>query len=170
MDNVIGSLLSGFGAILGKIFGHPFDFLAGKSCSKVCGPTWDLSCYIENFCISHLLKLAMLSILSYFALLFLYLQYKLGIYGCICHMLCRSTWTCLYTCFSVLDCCCNFLCFKQKKTRSRRHQIIRDIEEEGELYQRKNEWRKRSKRDQRKEHFRRFLRAKSHKKHRQHIR
>nr|XP_009759474.1 PREDICTED: uncharacterized protein LOC104212005 [Nicotiana sylvestris] len=66
MENVIGPLLSGFGAILGKLFGHPFDFLAGKSCSLVCGLTWDFFCYIENFCISHLLKLAMVSILFYF--------------------------------------------------------------------------------------------------------
>ncbi|CAN4097737.1 unnamed protein product [Withania somnifera] len=171
MDNVIGTLFSGFGTILGKIFGHPFDFLAGKSCSTVCGPTWDFSCYIENFCISQLLKLVMVSILFYFVLLFLYLQYKLGICGCICHILCKSTWACFSTCFSVLDCCTS-LCVKPKRATSRRHHI-RDIEEEGEgslSYHRINEGRKRSIRDQRKEHFRRTLRPKSHKMHRRHRR
>nr|XP_009629775.1 uncharacterized protein LOC104119877 isoform X1 [Nicotiana tomentosiformis] len=187
MENVIGSLLSGFGAILGKLFGHPFDFLAGKSCSLVCGPTWDFFCYIENFCISHLLKLAMVSILFYFVLLFLYLLYKLGICGCICHLLCRSTWACFSTCFSVLDCCCTFFCFKlqhflikpRHKRPRRRHQ--RDIEGvyisstfseeeqgQGSLYHRasrKIEGR-RSVRDQRKEHFRRSLRPKNNKMHR----
>nr|XP_033510923.1 uncharacterized protein LOC104091991 isoform X2 [Nicotiana tomentosiformis] len=69
MGNVIGTVLSGFGEILGKLLGHPLDFLAGKACSSVCAPTWDFLCYIENFCISQLLKSAMVSILLYFDLL-----------------------------------------------------------------------------------------------------
>uniref|UniRef100_A0A3Q7JKC7 Uncharacterized protein n=1 Tax=Solanum lycopersicum TaxID=4081 RepID=A0A3Q7JKC7_SOLLC len=33
MGNVMGTLLSGFGDIVGKLFGHPLDFLSGKTCS-----------------------------------------------------------------------------------------------------------------------------------------
>ena len=33
--------------------------------SSKCGPTWDLPCYIENFCIQHLIKLASVSLLFY---------------------------------------------------------------------------------------------------------
>ncbi|KAK4352652.1 hypothetical protein RND71_028170 [Anisodus tanguticus] len=33
MGNVMGTLLSGFGEILGKLLGHPLDFLSGKACS-----------------------------------------------------------------------------------------------------------------------------------------
>nr|XP_009774289.1 PREDICTED: uncharacterized protein LOC104224356 isoform X2 [Nicotiana sylvestris] len=66
MGNVMGTVLSGFGEILGKLLGHPLDFLAGKACSSVCAPTWDFLCYIEHFCISQLLKSAMVSILLYF--------------------------------------------------------------------------------------------------------
>ncbi|KAF5955047.1 hypothetical protein HYC85_007903 [Camellia sinensis] len=34
---------------------------------SACGSTWDFICYIENFCVAHLLKLAMVSVLFYFA-------------------------------------------------------------------------------------------------------
>ncbi|KAK2992063.1 hypothetical protein RJ640_016993 [Escallonia rubra] len=65
MGNVIGSLLSGFAQAVEKLFGSPIDFLAGKSCSSVCGSTWDLICYIENFCVANLLKLATAAVLLY---------------------------------------------------------------------------------------------------------
>ncbi|WMV53968.1 hypothetical protein MTR67_047353 [Solanum verrucosum] len=35
MGNVMGALLSGFGDIVGKLFGHPLDFLSGKACRYV---------------------------------------------------------------------------------------------------------------------------------------
>ncbi|XP_027093160.1 protein HAPLESS 2 [Coffea arabica] len=59
MGNVVGSVLGGVSEVLGKLLGHPLDFLSGKSCSSKCGPTWDLTCYIENFCIAQLLKLGL---------------------------------------------------------------------------------------------------------------
>lgn len=31
----MGTLLSGFGDIFGKLFGHPLDFLSGKTCRYV---------------------------------------------------------------------------------------------------------------------------------------
>ncbi|XP_009774288.1 uncharacterized protein [Nicotiana sylvestris] len=180
MGNVMGTVLSGFGEILGKLLGHPLDFLAGKACSSVCAPTWDFLCYIEHFCISQLLKSAMVSILLYFVVLFLYLLYKLGICQCICHILCRCTWACFSTCFSVLDCCCTFLCFKLQQllltTRRRQKSDIEGVvnisstcsEEEGEgtFSSRKIDGRRRRRRrsirEHRKEHMRKSLRPKSH--------
>ncbi|KOM41693.1 hypothetical protein LR48_Vigan04g189100 [Vigna angularis] len=65
MGNVIESLALGLGQAFGKLFSSPIEFLSGKSCSSVCGPTWDFMCYIENFCIANILKLAMVFMLSY---------------------------------------------------------------------------------------------------------
>ncbi|KAI3464536.1 hypothetical protein Pfo_021199 [Paulownia fortunei] len=131
MGNAVGSLFSGFGQVVGKVLGHPLDFLSGKSCNSVCGSTWDIICYIENFCIAQLLKLAMVATLVYFVLLFLYLLYNLGICQCICHTLCRIIWACFATCFSALHFCCSYLCFKLRtvKRKRRRRRRKRDIEE-----------------------------------------
>ncbi|XP_022891868.1 uncharacterized protein LOC111406721 [Olea europaea var. sylvestris] len=130
MGNVVGSFFSGFSQVIGKLLGHPLDFLAGKSCDTVCHSTWDFTCYIENFCIAQLLKLAMVATLFYFVLLFFYLSYKLGICQCICHTLCRTTWACFATCFSTLDFCCTYLCFKLKSVKRTRRRQRRDIEKE----------------------------------------
>ncbi|XP_027149798.1 protein HAPLESS 2 [Coffea eugenioides] len=128
MGNVVGSVLGGVSEVLGKLLGHPLDFLSGKSCSSKCGPTWDLTCYIENFCIAQLLKLGLVVVLLYFVLVFFYLSYKLGICQCICHIICRSIWACCATWFSVLEFCCTFLCSKLDKHNRRRRRRRRDIE------------------------------------------
>ncbi|KAK0576797.1 hypothetical protein LWI29_023411 [Acer saccharum] len=80
---------------ISNLFESPLDFVSGKSCSSVCGSTWDFICYIENFCVANLLKMATVLVLSYIVLLFFYLLYKLGICGCIGHSLCRISWACL---------------------------------------------------------------------------
>ncbi|KAK6132341.1 hypothetical protein DH2020_033901 [Rehmannia glutinosa] len=131
MGNASGSLFSGLGQVVGNILGHPLDFLSGKSCNSVCRPTWDFTCYIENFCVAHLLKFVMVAMLVYFVLLFLYLLYNLGICQCICHTLCRIVWACFATCFSALHFCCSYLCYKLKtvKRTRRRRRRKRDIEE-----------------------------------------
>ncbi|CAI9103530.1 OLC1v1002030C1 [Oldenlandia corymbosa var. corymbosa] len=190
MGNVVGSVLTGFSEVLGKLLGHPLDFLSGKSCSTNCGPTWDLICYIDNFCISQLLKLALVVVLLYFVLLFFYLSYKLGICQCICHTICRSIWACCAIYFSTLECCCTFLCSKLDKhnqRRRRRRRASRDIEaivavnsEEYDDYDdddaeerisvssssrrisRNPKVQSRRGRNYRKEHVRRALRPKSH--------
>ncbi|XP_038897054.1 uncharacterized protein LOC120085227 isoform X2 [Benincasa hispida] len=105
MGNVASSLTSGIFSAIGKVFGSPLDFLSGRSCSSVCGSTWDFICYIENFCVSNLLKMGMVLILSYFASYFYAWEY-----------------------------CCTFMCIKLasvKRTR-RRHLRRRDLEEEFE--------------------------------------
>ncbi|EPS67457.1 hypothetical protein M569_07319, partial [Genlisea aurea] len=106
MGNAVGSILSGFGSVLDKILGHPLEFLAGKSCNESCRPTWDLLCYIENFCVSHLLKFAMAALLLYLVVLFLYLVYKVGICRCICRVSCGAIWGCCEAYFSALNFCC----------------------------------------------------------------
>ncbi|KZV33024.1 hypothetical protein F511_03290 [Dorcoceras hygrometricum] len=131
MGNVVGSVSSGFAQLVNKLLGHPLDFLAGKNCDSICGSTWDFVCYVENFCVSHLLKLFMVATLVYFVLLFFYLIYNLGICQCICHSICRIIWACFSTCFSSLDFCCTYLCFKLRtvKRKRRRRRRRRDVEE-----------------------------------------
>ncbi|KAG6608041.1 Protein HAPLESS 2, partial [Cucurbita argyrosperma subsp. sororia] len=134
MGNVASSLASGLFLALNKVFGSPLDFLSGKSCSSVCGSTWDFICYIENFCVANLLKMGMVVILAYFVLLLLYLFHKIGIFGCIGRGLCRMIWTCLASYCHAWEYCCTFMCIKLasvKRTRRRRHRR-RDLEEELE--------------------------------------
>lgn len=132
MGNVVGTFSSGFAQLVNNILGRPLDFLAGKNCDSACGSTWDFVCYIENFCVTHLLKLVMVATLVYFVLLFFYLLYNLGICQCICHSVCRIIWACFSTCFSSLDFCCTYLCFKLRTVKRRRRRKRRDIEESVE--------------------------------------
>ncbi|BAT78530.1 hypothetical protein VIGAN_02121800 [Vigna angularis var. angularis] len=120
MGNVIESLALGLGQAFGKLFSSPIEFLSGKSCSSVCGPTWDFMCYIENFCIANILKLAMVFMLSYIVLLFFYLVHKLGICGCLCRSSCKMTWACFSSCFHVWEYSCTFLCIKLHNIRRTR--------------------------------------------------
>ncbi|PKA51733.1 hypothetical protein AXF42_Ash003100 [Apostasia shenzhenica] len=130
MGNIVTSLVSGFTKVLGDLFGAPIDFLSGKSCSSKCGSTWDLLCYIENFCITNLLKLLAVSILFYIVLLFFYLLYKIGVCSCICHNTCKMLLSCLSSCFSSCEYGFMFLWFKLKNMK----RIKRDHEMELEMY------------------------------------
>lgn len=130
MGNVIGSLFSGLAAGVNQLLGSPLDFLAGKNCSSLCSATWDLFCYIDNFCIAHLVKLATLSVLVYFVLLFFYLVFQLGICQCICHTIFRVMWACCATSFSIIEYCCACLCYNLPRLRrtTRRHKrVIKDF-------------------------------------------
>ncbi|CAK9168744.1 unnamed protein product [Ilex paraguariensis] len=172
MGSVIGSLSSGFVEVVGNLFGHPLDFLAGKSCSSTCGSTWDFICYIENFCIAHLLKLAIVAALFYLVLLFFYLSHKLGICECICTTLCKITWACFATCFSVLEYSCTFLCYKlpmlKRKHRDHKREMVMELypmtceEEEPKHRKERRSLSSRRWRDYRGDHLRRSLRPRSH--------
>ncbi|KAI5405952.1 uncharacterized protein LOC127082834 [Lathyrus oleraceus] len=124
MGNVIDSFASGFGEAVGKLFNSPLEFLSGKSCSSVCGPTWDFFCYIENFCVANLLKLGVVFVLLYIVLLFFYVLHKLGVFRCLCYSACKITWACCSTCFHIWEYSCTFLCAKlhnvKRKRRRRR--------------------------------------------------
>lgn len=128
MGNAIGSFLSGVGNVINNLLGSPLNFLSGKSCSSACGSTWDFICYIENFCVAHLLKLAMVSVLFYFVLLFLYSLYKLGICQCFARTLCKTVWACFATCFFAVEHGCTFLCYKLPKLKRKYRKRKRDIE------------------------------------------
>ncbi|XP_020228532.1 uncharacterized protein LOC109809597 [Cajanus cajan] len=127
MGNVLESFASGLGNAVGKLFNSPIEFLSGKSCSSACGPTWDLMCYIEHFCVANLLKLAMVFMLLYIVLLFLYLVHKLGICGCLCRSSCKMIWACFSSCFHVWEYSCTFLCVKLHQLRRRRRRFKRGM-------------------------------------------
>ncbi|XP_048227459.1 uncharacterized protein LOC8277762 isoform X2 [Ricinus communis] len=109
MGNIIKSFTSGFTNTISDLFTSPLDFLSGKSCSSVCGSTWDFVCYIENFCVANLLKLAMVLALLYIVLLLIYLLYKLRIFECVGHSLCKLAWACMVCWISLWKNCCFFL-------------------------------------------------------------
>ncbi|KAL8053640.1 hypothetical protein ABFX02_05G086100 [Erythranthe guttata] len=129
MGNATGSFFAGLGQVVGNILGHPLDFLSGKSCDSVCASTWDFICFVENFCVSHLLKFAFVATLLYFVLLFVYLIFQLGICQCIFRSLCRITWACFAMCFSAFEFSCTYLCFKLRSVKRKRSRRKRDIEE-----------------------------------------
>ncbi|KAL1344485.1 hypothetical protein HN51_018346 [Arachis hypogaea] len=126
MGNVIESFAQGIGNGVGKLFSSPVEFLSGKSCSSVCGPTWDFLCYIENFCVANLLRLAMVFILLYAVLLFFYLLHKLGIFGCIGRGLCKIIWACCSSYCCIWEYACAFLCAKLHKIKRRRRRRLRN--------------------------------------------
>ncbi|XP_030483063.2 uncharacterized protein LOC115699681 [Cannabis sativa] len=128
MGNVIESFFSGFGKVFGSLFASPLDFLSGKSCSSVCGKTWDFICYIENFCVANLLRLVLVFLLLYIVLLFMYLTYKLGICECVCRSLCRMTWSCITFCACSCEYLCTFLWVKLKRVKRRRRRRRRQID------------------------------------------
>ncbi|XP_019051578.1 PREDICTED: uncharacterized protein LOC104587554 isoform X1 [Nelumbo nucifera] len=130
MGNIIRSFVSAFSNAVSDMFRAPVDFLTGKSCSTVCGSTWDLICYIENFCIANLLKMLMVLVLFYIVLLFLYLLYKMGICSCVGRSLCKMTWAFCVTCFSAWEYGCTFLWVKLRRIKRMNEEHIRDIEEE----------------------------------------
>ncbi|KAF7836743.1 protein HAPLESS 2-like [Senna tora] len=65
MANIVESFASALAKVVAKLFSSPIDFLSGKSCSSLCGPTWDFMCYVENFCIANLLRLTLVFLLLY---------------------------------------------------------------------------------------------------------
>ncbi|CAI9299938.1 unnamed protein product [Lactuca saligna] len=152
MWNPIGALFSGVGHVFGSIFGAPLDFLSGKSCNSLCGPTWDFACYIENFCIQHLIKLCAVSLLVFVVLLFFYFLYKIGIYHCIFHMLWKLVRACIWR--------------RRKRDIEMTDMSINGSDEETDMetsFSYRNNGRRRlSSRDHKRNHFRRSLRPKSH--------
>ncbi|PNT62241.1 hypothetical protein BRADI_5g27575v3 [Brachypodium distachyon] len=67
MGNIIDSVASGFTKAIADILAKPLDFLSGKTCSSACGSTWDIICYVENFCVANLAKMAAILFLLYLA-------------------------------------------------------------------------------------------------------
>lgn len=133
MGNIIDSLLSGFTKVIADIVGKPLDFLSGKTCSSVCGSTWDLICYIDNFCVANLAKMAAILFLLYLVVVFFYLTYRLGICACVCQGMCRMVWSCVANSFSACESGCMLACNKMRNAKRARQKQKRrrscDIED-----------------------------------------
>ncbi|XP_031503806.1 uncharacterized protein LOC116266642 [Nymphaea colorata] len=134
MGNIFSSFFTGFGDAIGNLFQSPLDFIKGKSCSSVCGVTWDLICYIDHFCIVNIVKLVMVLALTYLIMLFLYLLYKVGIVDCVCRNICEMIWSFFTSCCSTLEYCCLILRDKMARVkRMKRVQEIESVEDEIEI-------------------------------------
>ncbi|KAI7737564.1 LOW QUALITY PROTEIN: hypothetical protein M8C21_019525, partial [Ambrosia artemisiifolia] len=128
MRNPITAVVSGVGHLVGTIFGGPIDFLSGKSCNSVCGPTWDVGCYIENFCIEHLLKFFVVSLLLYIVLLLVYFLYKIKLFHCLFKTSFKMVWACLSSIFAFWENGCRVFCGMLRTVHERRKMYKRDIE------------------------------------------
>ncbi|CAL9154083.1 uncharacterized protein LOC103994288 [Musa acuminata AAA Group] len=174
MGNIVSSLVSGFVKVVGDLFGAPVDFLSGKSCSSVCGSTWDLICYIENFCIANLLRLLAVVALLYVVLLFLYLLHKIGFCQCIGRGACKMLRACFMSCFSTCEYACMFVWFKLKNVKQMKEERLKRMEqdygstssdddlEESVLYARTLRSLSKRSRERRRMHLERSLRPRSH--------
>ncbi|XP_021978887.1 uncharacterized protein LOC110874709 [Helianthus annuus] len=190
MFNPITSVFRGVGHVVGSIFGGSIDFLAGKSCNSVCGPTWDVACYIEHFCIEHLLKFFCVSFLLYMVLLLLYFLYKLKIFHCFFKTSFKMVGAVLSTIFACWEYGCSVLCGMLMAVHEKRKMYKRDIElanmnsisyeedqdedsdsdsnEEASFSYHREHYRRRRRSwsgDNRNDSFRRSLKARSHRVH-----
>ncbi|KAH7663694.1 hypothetical protein IHE45_14G073100 [Dioscorea alata] len=172
MGSIVSSLVSNFFKAVGNLFSAPLDFLSGKSCSATCGSTWDLMCYIENFCVANLLKLVAVLFLFYMVLLFFYLLYKTGICQCLGRSICKMIWACATSCYSSCEYCCMFLRFKIRKLKKMKHEHSMSMEEYNSSTTSSEEFEARSKefrrslsrrsKERRRAHLERSLRPRSH--------
>uniref|UniRef100_A0A1J3DZL4 Protein HAPLESS 2 n=1 Tax=Noccaea caerulescens TaxID=107243 RepID=A0A1J3DZL4_NOCCA len=124
MGNVLDSFFTGFSHSIGDFFGSPLDFLSGKSCSTVCPSPWDFICYVENFCVANLAKTALILVVTYVFLFFIYMLYKVGFWHCIIHGFWSLLWGLVSCWFYILSNCCSFFCnnlLRPKRQRRRRY-------------------------------------------------
>ncbi|KAL1196195.1 hypothetical protein V5N11_022063 [Cardamine amara subsp. amara] len=136
MGNVLDSFFTGFANSVGNFFGSPLDFLSGKSCSSVCPSPWDFICYVENFCVANLAKTALILIVSYFFLFFIYMLYKVGFWHCLIHGFCNLLWALVSCWFNALSYCCSFFCYDllhtKRRSRRRHRRYIDDDNSDGD--------------------------------------
>ncbi|XP_031496128.1 uncharacterized protein LOC116261488 [Nymphaea colorata] len=127
MGSVVSTVADGAGSALGTLISAPIKTIFGGSCENICVGTWDIFCFIEHFCISNLVKVAMVSLLIYILMLFFYLLYQIGIVQCIGRSICKMTWACCETYwFAVEDISC-FLWHKLRNAKRVYHRR-RDLE------------------------------------------
>ncbi|XP_068639948.1 uncharacterized protein [Aristolochia californica] len=130
MGAIISKAANGLGVVLGNTFIAPIRTIFGRSCEGICSGTWDLICFIEHLCVSDLVKLLMVCVLTYITMLFLYLLFKLGIIQCMGRSLCKMSWAACETYWHALRHISCFLWYKIKNVkRQHRGRRFRDIEE-----------------------------------------
>ncbi|XP_008812677.1 uncharacterized protein LOC103723523 [Phoenix dactylifera] len=117
MGSVISTAANGIGSALGNAFIAPVRTVFGASCEGICSGTWDIVCFIEHLCISSLVKLFMVAVLTYIILLFIYLLFQVGIIQCIGRSLCKMTWAACETYWTALGEVSCFLWHKLKNTK-----------------------------------------------------
>lgn len=128
MGTVVSKAANGLGAVLGNAFVAPIKTIFGNSCEGVCSGTWDIICFVEHLCIPSLLKLLMVSILTYISLLFFYLLFKVGIIQCVGRSLCKMTWAACETYWTALIEISSFLWYKLKNTKRVHRRRFVDME------------------------------------------
>ncbi|RLM84390.1 uncharacterized protein C2845_PM04G09340 [Panicum miliaceum] len=102
MGSVVSSAANGVGTLAGNVVSAPFKVLFGASCESVCSGIWDLPCFIEHVCISSLLRLFVVIIVTYIVLLFGYVLCKLGIVKCVAKNAFKMVWKPCSACCGVL--------------------------------------------------------------------
>ncbi|KAJ0970030.1 hypothetical protein J5N97_022907 [Dioscorea zingiberensis] len=131
MGTIISKAAGSIGTLLGNSFVAPFKAIFGKSCEGVCQGTWELICFIENLCISNLLRLLMVLVLTYITLLFVYLLFKVGIIQCIGRNLCKISWAACTTYWTALE---EMSCFLWHKIKNLKANLSTSSYEDGDGY------------------------------------
>ncbi|KAK9097697.1 hypothetical protein Syun_024742 [Stephania yunnanensis] len=133
MGSLVSKAANGVGSLIGNAFAAPLKAVFGGSCDDVCPDPWDLICLIEHLCVSSLVKLLLMFILTYFTLLFVYLLCKLGIIPCMVKGVCKIGWACCETYWYAMEDISCLLWHKLRNTkrvyRYRRNRLRRDVEE-----------------------------------------
>lgn len=81
---------------------------------------------------ANLAKAALILILSYCFLFFIYMLYKVGFWHCIVHGVCKLLWALVSCWFYILSYCCSFFCYDLLHSkRRRRRRNHRDIEDDN---------------------------------------
>ncbi|KAH0452471.1 hypothetical protein IEQ34_019770 [Dendrobium chrysotoxum] len=171
MGAVVSKAASGIVSVLGSAFVAPIKAIFGRSCEGICSGTWDLICFVEHLCIASLVRLFIVSVLTYIILLFFYLLFKVGIIQCIGRSFCKMTWAACEAYWTALEDISCFFWHKLKDTKRVYRGRFEDMEEEfsttdtdpSEDYESiRVTNRRKSVRDKRKDRLRRSLYPKSH--------
>ncbi|XP_030515408.2 uncharacterized protein LOC115729104 [Rhodamnia argentea] len=117
MGGVLSKAANSVGAAVGNAVAAPFKTIFGGSCEELCSGPWDVVCFIEHLCVTNLIKLLLICVLCYIALLFLYLLFKLGICQCIGRSLCNMCWAACETYWHALAHICCFGWYKITSTK-----------------------------------------------------
>ncbi|PUZ69468.1 hypothetical protein GQ55_2G110800 [Panicum hallii var. hallii] len=128
MGSVVSSAANDVGTLVGNVVSAPFKVLFGVSCESVCSGTWDLPCFIEHVCISSLLRLFVVIIVTYIVLLFGYVLCKLGIVKCVAKNAFKMVWKPCSACCGALGLLWEKVRDTKRVHRGRRGRWERDVE------------------------------------------
>ncbi|KAL4186097.1 hypothetical protein AMTRI_Chr09g32070 [Amborella trichopoda] len=137
----MGNVLNGIGVGVGSAVLKPLDIALGTSCELTCQGTWDIICFIRHFCISSLVKMALVILLIYFLFQFLILLCRLGVFGFLARSLGKMARAFCGTYFFAIRDICGFLWYKLKNTkRINRRRRFQDHDECSECESSSDTW------------------------------